>query len=113
MRGSQPTPTCWIILSRSIPAYAGEPFIRLSPPSLCVVDPRVCGGAPVGSLIVTLRNGRSPRMRGSHPTPPEPPYTVGSIPAYAGEPIWPKVSEHQKQVDPRVCGGATGDCSPS
>ena len=44
MRGNLATSLCGVRLSRSIPAYAGEPLNRTGMPTMCRVYPRVCGG---------------------------------------------------------------------
>ena len=90
---------------RSIPAYAGEPMA----PSACwwriQVYPRVCGGTnalPGGAHTAV---GLSPRMRGNPAPARWQVTTLGSIPAYAGEPWQAAFAPREKRVYPRVCGG--------
>ena len=92
--------------SGSIPAWAGEP--RKESPPLCVtrVHPRVGGGADQERALGLAREGPSPRGRGSrhhHRLASRP---VGSIPAWAGEPLSSASAPWEKSVHPRVGGGA-------
>ena len=80
-----------LILSRSIPACAGEPLHRFSSHSTAdPVYPRVCGGTTIDYEIGIA--------------------TVdGSIPACAGEPAYrrPVSRVCRLTVYPRVCGGTS------
>ena len=71
------------------------------------VDPRVCGGAPQPEGICLHPTGRSPRVRGSQIDDLDVFRQVGSIPACAGEPPFETGGIESREVDPRVCGGAT------
>jgi len=91
----------------SIPACAGEPSTSRTPPSAATVDPRMRGGAFTGLFLLGMREGRSPHARGSHAYLSERPVRRGSIPACAGEPRGAAAPQGQRQVDPRMRGGAT------
>ena len=96
------------LYSGSIPACAGEPAERISPPAPSAVYPRVCGGTsplcrcPVGWW------GLSPRVRGNHLVVKVSVLADGSIPACAGEPPGGCVVPVPPGVYPRVCGGTWG-----
>ena len=87
VRGNPSCATTTPVISRSIPACAGEPSAGQSWRQSSGVYPRVCGGTlpKFKHCIVVL--GLSPRVRGN-PLPARP-YVCqsGSIPACAGEPI--------------------------
>ncbi len=105
MRGRLRSGSAWSEDVGSIPAYAGEASESNQARKVFRVDPRVCGGGVIRSIIPCSAAGRSPRMRGrrSHKRP-----TVtasGSIPAYAGEAPRSPVDDIGHGVDPRVCGG--------
>ena len=91
----------------SIPACAGEPRQggHLRWPHW--VYPRVCGGAMPGARMVAVRNGLSPRVRGSHDQRRDRQVGIRSIPACAGEPFQGRRAHRRRWVYPRVCGGAT------
>ena len=77
-------------LRGSIPAWAGEPSPYYGHPDKHSVYPRVGGGTFDRKVYEASLKGLSPRGRGNrqatHPLPAE----VGSIPAWAGEPSWPR-----------------------
>ena len=66
----------------------------------------MCGGAVAGVARGGQVEGRSPRVRGSHPRPDPGNARPGSIPACAGEPSMAGRWSQRMTVDPRVCGGA-------
>ena len=70
---------------RSIPACAGEAFIRLSPVSGWGVYPRVCGGSLLCGGVAAASRGLSPRVRGKRVGAGVNRHNVRSIPACAGE----------------------------
>ena len=76
------------LVERSIPACAGEPVARSIPQIQTKVYPRVCGGTTLVKLKHFLpRLGLSPRVRGNRlRTPTDQSLRSGSIPACAGEP---------------------------
>ena len=91
--------------SRSIPAYAEEPWIGFPLPDTNAVYPRVCGGTQPGLILLQPVTGLSPRMRGNLPGRATAAAISGSIPAYAGEPKSCKSWQSGAKVYPRVCGG--------
>ena len=93
--------------SGSIPACAGEPRGRRTGRSLTRVYPRVCGGARIGPVRVYLKQGLSPRVRGSPEQMQLLDHVAGSIPACAGEPWSQRQPSRARGVYPRVCGGAS------
>ena len=105
MRGNRPARSEPAIREGSIPAYAGEPAPAGVGIYLQGVYPRVCGGTLAGPHRQAAAGGLSPRMRGNQPRRQYGSYKVGSIPAYAGEPVLPGDYEGKVKVYPRVCGG--------
>ena len=105
MRGNQPGGLCTIHYTRSIPAYAGEPWDAETWQAEITVYPRVCGGTPGGRSGVQSGGGLSPRMRGNPRRSPCQCGAAGSIPAYAGEPPPDICMPRPYSVYPRVCGG--------
>ncbi len=73
-------------LQRSIPAWAGEPSWPRPPCCPCRVYPRVGGGTTFCSCVPSSKGGLSPRGRGNPIVPKPQGDTLGSIPAWAGEP---------------------------
>ncbi len=53
------------VLTRSIPACAGEPARKVSRRELCRVYPRVCGGTNISYTLAETVLGLSPRVRGN------------------------------------------------
>ena len=126
VRGNPSSLILYIVLLRSIPACAGEPWWTWTPTAGGWVYPRVCGGtparhfAPVPAPGVYPRvcggtnscgdtggadEGLSPRVRGN---PGESGFALRafrSIPACAGEPGWTLRCRRNSTVYPRVCGG--------
>ena len=66
----------------------------------------MCGGAQSAVVEAFGVAGLSPRVRGSLPKTIPDMAQIRSIPACAGEPIEGKGKRSEKQVYPRVCGGA-------
>ncbi len=94
-------------LLRSIPAWAGEPAGTAIPAISTTVYPRV-GGGTYGSCPGDTRGaGLSPRGRGNPIRVCCPSPEIGSIPAWAGEPLGVGQRVHPVGVYPRV-GGGTG-----
>ena len=52
-----------------------------------------------------VHTGLSPRMRGNLLSLSDVPLDSGSIPAHAGEPLYPIAYLTERQVYPRACGG--------
>ena len=90
---------------RSIPAWAGEPAAWSWNTRLSKVYPRVGGGT--ASVISCARpgGGLSPRGRGNHSYNGRDKDWLGSIPAWAGEPVSPSAAMPLEPVYPRVGGG--------
>ena len=91
---------------RSIPAWAGEPRCRSRSPASSRVHPRVGGGARSSSSAPRTPTGPSPRGRGSHLDFGAAGVGHGSIPAWAGEPWKVQGRRVDREVHPRVGGGA-------
>jgi len=91
----------------SIPASAGPPSPASPTGHTAPVYPRVCGATYRAELMVALKAGLSPRLRGHRPDPPRPPGRTRSIPASAGPPSASTAICSHFRVYPRVCG-ATG-----
>ena len=72
--------------SRSIPAWAGEPWLPSATCLLVTVYPRVGGGTIVDRSTHMRAHGLSPRGRGNPNSTARLNPTIGSIPAWAGEP---------------------------
>ena len=105
-RGSRLAVALVASVAGSIPAWAGEPRripCRRRPRS---VHPRVGGGAEHRERLVEDADGPSPRGRGSPGLGGQPGEVVGSIPAWAGEPLAAAVAHALSAVHPRVGGGA-------
>ena len=91
---------------RSIPAWAGEPPPSPTSSPSSTVYPRVGGGAHTFAVRRDFSAGLSPRGRGSPSHRSDTRHLLGSIPAWAGEPIWGTKSWGYPKVYPRVGGGA-------
>ena len=89
----------------SIPACAGEPQAWATPSLPGGVYPRVCGGTPKQPPRCLDLLGLSPRVRGNRSGCTSARCRVRSIPACAGEPLFPSRSRCPWWVYPRVCGG--------
>ena len=92
--------------SGSIPAHAGEPYIRSHTKGVEQVYPRARGGAVGGSSPASTMYGLSPRTRGSLIFDPTPKASSRSIPAHAGEPSEARARRAPCTVYPRARGGA-------
>ena len=71
----------------SIPAHAGQPIALGRAGELDRVHPRSRGAAADNVMAGTAEVGPSPLTRGSLSSLISTPYTVGSIPAHAGQPM--------------------------
>ena len=89
----------------SIPARAGEPWLRHPVHRIRRVYPRACGGTAPASTSSMRSMGLSPRVRGNLSRLLDGLVSLRSIPARAGEPQRAFVSEYLKEVYPRACGG--------
>ena len=101
------------IVSRSIPACAGETNPQRLKSSATKVDPRVRGGDHVMSYCRRGAGGRSPRARGRPQVSGSKINRCGSIPACAGETSSMPSAPNTIQVDPRVRGGDSRRSSPA
>ena len=93
-------------LTGTIPAWAGEPPWPAPRPAESGDDPRVGGGARMPSFQPMASRGRSPRGRGSPPGMGLDVLSLGTIPAWAGEPGEGTQCACRLGDDPRVGGGA-------
>ena len=89
----------------SIPARAGETFLRVRRPRNRRVHPRACGGNLQSLLSGSIPRGPSPRVRGKPGGYPNSPSGLGSIPARAGETKENPSTRMHAPVHPRACGG--------
>ena len=92
-------------LIRSIPAGAGEPNHTLCRWGVEKVYPRGCGGTVSPPIKNFARQGLSPRVRGNHAHMWTYKWSIGSIPAGAGEPALDGQRASRTEVYPRGCGG--------
>ena len=113
MRGNRYRGFCKSVTCGSIPAYAGEPVQRAAGQQNEEVYPRVCGGTRYIAAAQAGRRGLSPRMRGNRGRDYVLEAALGSIPAYAGEPLPGPPPAPRRQVYPRVCGGTRANPSLS
>ena len=77
--GSRPSP---VVLSRSIPAWAGQPAVAVSVAAVMAVYPRVGGATAPCPPCATQSSGLSPRGRGNPTALPKP---------SPGNPVYPRV----------------------
>ena len=91
--------------SGSIPAWAGEPTTTSLPARFVAVYPRVGGGTALCGVARTGTPGLSPRGRGNPSGQRQELAGGGSIPAWAGEPSFPRLAGFPLTVYPRVGGG--------
>ena len=105
VRGNQLGCHLEIFLLWSIPACAGEPYLRPRRQQLPAVYPRVCGGTVSAVISLVGVIGLSPRVRGNLGTHSWRCAALRSIPACAGEPQPSWTSWRRGGVYPRVCGG--------
>ena len=105
VRGNQLSDGKRGLLSRSIPACAGEPAVVYTANLDGQVYPRVCGGTCGRYSARASVTGLSPRVRGNPYFSPRPQAQHRSIPACAGEPRGRGRCAAGTAVYPRVCGG--------
>ena len=93
------------MLTRSIPAHAGEPLVVRQLYAVDLVYPRPRGGTVgVKPLYLTVI-GLSPPTRGNRRQPEHRVVKTGSIPAHAGEPPASASPHSPERVYPRPRGG--------
>ena len=96
-----------LILPRSIPAHAGEPYPDLAAPESAAVYPRPRGGTAHALTGARGRPGLSPPTRGNPANLPERQSCPRSIPAHAGEPATSARGRSATAVYPRPRGGTS------
>ena len=89
----------------SIPAWAGEPRYQRPSCGMQRVYPRVGGGTAIKHYKANPDDGLSPRGRGNPGQTLVGAIRLGSIPAWAGEPVTPTRKVSTRGVYPRVGGG--------
>ena len=89
----------------SIPAWAGETFVRVAACAVFRVYPRVGGGNRSASKCASTASGLSPRGRGKPPVGIRIRPQTRSIPAWAGETSTSAWGGALNPVYPRVGGG--------
>ena len=87
-----------------IPAYAGNTLWGNAKEASKRDHPRVCGEHIVKATRGRVREGSSPRMRGTPFPTSKPCVTMGIIPAYAGNTSMPSETPPAHRDHPRVCG---------
>ena len=92
------------LISRFIPAFAGNIYQQPHRQHLRPVHPRVCGEHFVIYIIFPFRVGSSPRLRGTFITLMLSKQWKRFIPAFAGNINSPPGSGVLVPVHPRVCG---------
>ena len=107
VRGSRVNPSVVCLLSRSIPACAGQPRGEGERRMCQRVYPRVCGAASSEREQAEGDGGLSPRVRGSHQSRLSEHDGLWSIPACAGQPPAGVELSVPATVYPRVCGAAS------
>ena len=104
-RGKRLTPRGRLLITRSIPAWAGETSSIASIAAAIAVYPRVGGGNELSAQVPNLRAGLSPRGRGKRYPFQRSKGDDGSIPAWAGETYPDTGFGCCRTVYPRVGGG--------
>ena len=94
-----------VLLSGSIPAWAGETSGRQVRREFWAVYPRVGGGNAMSKYHVDKAKGLSPRGRGKLIAIPIKAESIRSIPAWAGETRQHASTRRLQEVYPRVGGG--------
>ena len=106
VRGSPAAPAAAGARHRIIPACAGKPTFHPRPGQRPWDYPRVCGEAKIAGTGRALREGLSPRVRGSRRKQTPCAATPGIIPACAGKPVTCSGRNRPIKDYPRVCGEA-------
>ena len=105
MRGKPVDDPDRIFCLGSIPACAGETYVRQRRRPHDMVYPRVCGGNSSGRPGRNVTRGLSPRVRGKRVHELIDISQLRSIPACAGETTAAAAASARARVYPRVCGG--------
>ena len=90
-----------------IPAHAGEPVSTLAPSYAIRAYPRSRGGTYVVAVLHKHVKGLSPLTRGNLSRAPGTSRVLGPIPAHAGEPRLPVMSNRYCRAYPRSRGGTS------
>ena len=104
MRGARQQIHECIEMSRIIPAYAGSTGASQDKKIPQEDHPRVCGEHDSQTLVLTLKGGSYPRMRGALLLEGVEVRRGGIIPAYAGSTPVPWRDHAESPDHPRVCG---------
>ena len=91
---------------RSIPAYAGDPHLPHHAKAGYAVYPRLRGGSHLRARSRRAAHGLSPPTRGIRPLTRRHPLPLRSIPAYAGDPHGGSIGLSNLKVYPRLRGGS-------
>ena len=94
---------------RSIPACAGQPWMKTPALRSGRVYPRVCGATVLKLVCLGMVVGLSPRVRGNRDRLLQFSLDNGSIPACAGQPRISRCNTRGCSVYPRVCGATGSD----
>ncbi len=97
-----------ILVNRTIPADAGEPWQRGKKPRRCRDHPRGRGGTLAKTSLLNHLQGPSPRTRGNRQQDEQGAVRRGTIPADAGEPGRPARADLARWDHPRGRGGTGG-----
>ena len=104
MRGTLPCSWRVGLQSGIIPAHAGNTMPVRGRPKTCQDHPRACGEHLVIALRGGLRQGSSPRMRGTRRNKRHRRGLFGIIPAHAGNTKLKKQRSNKQWDHPRACG---------
>ncbi len=104
MRGTRSVSSATRLLSRFIPAHAGNTLPSFRARGAQSVHPRACGEHVAGIIALFVDPGSSPRMRGTHPGSSSRDERSRFIPAHAGNTTGSGKTSTNKAVHPRACG---------
>ena len=104
MRGTRPRTHEPPTRGGLIPTYAGNTSTGSPPPVNLRAHPHVCGEHNMSKNLELLRQGSSPRMRGTPTSSIRFPRESGLIPTYAGNTIHMKPNPRRPWAHPHVCG---------
>ena len=92
------------MITRFIPARAGNTPTTREPSKQSAVHPRACGEHTGASLYIVYESGSSPRVRGTLPGPDRGIDEQRFIPARAGNTLDTTPWHRKWTVHPRACG---------
>ena len=104
MRGTPSVELATAYITRLIPTYAGNTRTPCLPTSRQTAHPHVCGEHEVDVIIVFLKGGSSPRMRGTLTSWYSEDRRGRLIPTYAGNTRTPRSMPGVTSAHPHVCG---------